>query len=311
MAFTTFDEYQGSPIYSFQTGSQNAVRKGKIPWSDVDAILTELFPVAGQSTLAFPGRPQLKASRIRIEPLAKSSDKTTTSSGDTNLSTLNEYNFAEVTIDYEADANTEGGSGDPSDPNDPNDPNDPVELLSHRWSIGGEFLTVPSTGWVWNFDGADVDRELSLGIMVPTIEHQITWPRVQNPPFTAIRNCVGRINSVPITFSTGTVIEETLLFLGADMQREILSSGALAWEMSYRFSERKVDAGDFGLTSDANSGGWNHFYRSDDQFATDNPKVGFYRVKGKLTYTGDGTYSGSNKNPYELKDFSALFVEEN
>ena len=310
MAFNDFDEYQGSPTIDYAVESASAVRKGKIAWSNIDALIAELFP-SGSNTLAYPTNDYLRASRLSIVPLAKEEDVTTTSSSDLSLATLNSYNFAEVTIEYEtSEEDDEGGGGGGGGGGDPQDPQDPVSLLKHRWSPGGEFLTVPSFGWEWSFDSKEIDRDLELGIMVPTIEHQITWPRVVSPPFSAIRSTIGRVNASPINFKTGEIVEETLLFLGADLQREILSTGALAWEVSYRFSEKKVDAGDFGVASDSSSGGWNHFFRSDEEFSNATPKVGFYRVKGRTEYLGDGTYSGTARDPYTLKDFAPLFVEE-
>ena len=83
-----------------------------------------------------------------------------------------------------------------------------------------------------------------------------------------IRNLTGKVNNSLFSFSTGKIPPETLLFLGAELKRDIMSNGVRAWELTYHFSERQVDSelsckvgGQVVENSDI--GGWNHFWRQE------------------------------------------------
>lgn len=306
MAFDGFDEQCGSPKYDFGIDSQSATRMGLIDGSNIQSLLDELFPLFGQSPISLPGFPYIKARRCRIVPFADENQPTNASSSDLLLSTLNTYDkwMAEIEYSYNPQNAEEDSSQDPNNP-------DPVSLLNHRWSIGGEFLSISPKSFQWEADSEPIEQDLDIGKLIPTIEHQITWPRVQYPPFSAIRNTIGRVNlnhTPKLNFQTGAIDSETLLFLGADLQREILSSGTLGWEVTYRFSERVVDvdasSGDSGVVSNSAVGGWNHFYRSDDQFRTTTKKAGFYRIESRDTWLVPG-------DPvFQLVDFLPLFQQE-
>lgn len=304
MAFTNFEELTNSPTFDFSLESQKSKRVGKIPWSSVPDLLEELFPFGSIVSAAHPSYPIMRARSLSVVPFSGDNEiPTSPVSSDLTLSSVNEYAYAKATINY--DYTPTSGEGDPQDP-EPNP--DPVTLLSHRWSIGGEYLKVPPTGFEWCDEGIVDPEQINVGILIPTIEHQISWPRVQYPPFSTIRSTIGKCNTTAISFATGVILPETLLFLGADLQRDILSTGALAWQVTYRFSERRVKAADdgcspAGVTGDTTAGGWNHLYRSDDGFKTDDPKVGFYRIQGKTGHTGAGG------KMYETAEFADLFYQ--
>jgi len=304
MAFSNFEELTNSPTFDFAIDRQSSKRMGKIPWSSIPDLLDELFPFGSVISASHPSFPIMRARSLHVEPFSGNNEKPISpSSSDLALSSVNAYASAKATIDYEYSP-----SFSEEDPEDPQQNPDPVTLLSHRWSIGGEFLAIPPTGFEW-CDGGEVDPEqINVGILIPTIEHQISWPRVQYPPFSTIRSSIGKCNTTAISFATGTILPETLLFLGADLQRDILSTGALAWQVTYRFSERRVKAADdscspAGVTGDTAVGGWNHLYRADDGFKTDDPKVGFYRLQGKTGHTGAGD------KIYQTTEFANLFYQ--
>lgn len=298
-----FDELAGSPTFEVSTGRTTATRTAIIPWSDIDDFIDYLFPAGGLiPSRLYPGTDWLRARSLHIEPFLGDKEKILTPTGtwaytpspptvtapsvDKTHDTVNTYNYAIVRIEY--DTQVGGIQGD-----------DPVPLLMHRWSIGGEYVTVDPSGLAWS-DNYPVTADTKISAIVPTIEHQITWPMVVSPPFAAMRTRLGLVNSNTMTFRTGVIAPETLLFLGAELQRDILATGPLAWQVTYRFSERTVTAAD-----QAAAGGWNHFYRSDDSqrypFAAG--KVGFYRLKVGAGRTGAG-------NPiFALSDFSPLFVQ--
>lgn len=337
MAIDFFDEMAGSPVRDITPVGQRATRMAKIPGSRLDELIAYVFPLADFGR-AYPGNAALRASNMHVEPVGSDGSKIVTpTSADLDIDSINTYEWLRVTIDYETmQADTHQGD-------------DPQLLLSHRWAIGGEFLTVDSKGLEWS-DGGSVNEDVKAGIVIPTIEHQITWMRVERPPFDVMRDRIGTVNDALVKFKTGEIYPETLVFLGAELNRDILTSGALAWQVGYHFSERRVKAltindalttaaacaANDGIWNETTSkcaipevGGWNHFYRSES--AAD-PRVegksGYYRLRTKAitddtlttepacTAGGGAWDSGLNicviggRDPlYQLANFDELFQQ--
>lgn len=137
--------------------------------------------------------------------------------------------------------------------NDQSPENDDQTRFEHKMSIGGQFMTIPSRGWKWN-DGTFAQDDIPLGQMIPTIEHELHWPKVLNPPLAAIRAAMGSTNSA--TFLGGP--PETVLFIGANLSRTVTAQQAKAWDVTYRMSEKTYKEEGTGTIVT-----WNHFYRSD------------------------------------------------
>lgn len=300
MSFLLFDEDSDSPKFQFGITESRATRSGLIPWAQVNSLVTHLF--SGEVSRSLPGFPYIRASGLSVVPFggdeAKISDPIKT---DLDADKLNEYEKARVVVEYSSRANGDlGGSSW--------DGVDPVPLLSHRWSIGGEFVTLDKSGFEWSVnDSSDggVTQNVKVGRWIATEEHQVTWHRVVNPPFAAIRNALAKVNSEPMQFRTGTADRETVLFLGAELQRDILTDGALAWQLGYRFSERRVPLTEADVTPNGDSmsvGGWNHFYRNSSQIPNEE-KTGFYRIRGRSTQD-----NGGGDPIYPLFDHQDLFV---
>lgn len=300
MAFLGFNELAGSPVRDITPVGQRAQRMAIIEQSLLDDLITYLFPL-GDFGRAYPGNAALRASNMHVEPWGGEASKIASPiASNLDVDAINTYAYLKVTVDYET-IQADISQGD-----------DPQLLLNHRWSIGGEFLTVEAKGLEWSDEGL-VDDDVKAGILIPTIEHQITWMRVERPPFTAMRDRLGCVNSANQNFQTGTILPETLLFLGAELHRDILTSGALAWQVGYHFSERRVAMatdlapGDHGNKVGGVSGGaamsvggWNHFFRSEDE---DSPRVegksGWYRLRVK----------SDDSMIFRLKSFTELFQQ--
>lgn len=280
-----FDDEGGFPRMVFEPFRSRATRQGIIAWADISALINDVFPqadVAGifPQPIEFPDYGWMLATSMSVEPVGERVTGATTPS----LTTLPIYEKARITIEYAA-------------PDHDTDLADPVELLSHRWSPGAEFLVLPTSRLTWAEDGA-LAKDVNAGLLVPTIEHEITWNQILFPPFAAIRTRIGRVNSADIGFVTGNIDGETLLFLGAELSRQIMTDGARAWQVTYMFSERRVAAAD-----QDDPGGWNHFYRNDiDTGGT--VTIGFYRLR-KVAVAPRTTV-----NIYETTTFAPLFVQE-
>lgn len=308
MAFLSFDEHAGSPVYDFRPFQSTARRMGNIPGDQLSSLLNELFPVGLQPLSLSAEYPWLFAQGLHAEPFVGDEDKITSPATDNlDLSSVNAYDKLKVTISY-------GTSQPGQSPEGQGD--DPVELLEHRWSAGGEFITIPTGGLEWG-DGGNVSKDVDAGLLIPHFDMSLRWPRVENPPFATIRDRIGSVNDADMQFKTGVCAPETLMFQGAELSRTVLTTGDLAWDVTYRFGERRVPLGDDTDTVGGDAGGdtiavggWNHFYRSEldeeDQEADDleqEGKTGFFRLKVKSGRDGAG-------DPiYLLKSLAGLFQE--
>jgi hypothetical protein len=168
-----------------------------------------------------------------------------------------------------------------------------VTFLEHQVSIGGEYLTFPNNGVRWDKSEASetvgsasdkrvqVFEDIQVGVVVPAIEHTLTWNYVRFPPWFGMRSCIGKANQTRIMGAP----PETLLFLGASANRSYSTVGAPNWKLEYRFVEKCQN---FPVAAGQEAHGWNHFLR---------PNTGrFERMKRK-----DGT------PVYPLVEFRQLF----
>lgn len=289
-----WNELTGSPSFDVQPDGAAAERRGLVAWSDLDEFVAEIFPpsVAEGSSIGqvagapFPGRPFLRAESIRIQPFG---DRITGPDALQEFTTSPEYTQAVLTIRYATPKSAQ--SEEESD-----EEGDPVPFLRHRWSVGGEFLSLPASGLEWAGMSDVVPEDINAGIFVPTIEHEVRMPRVTFPPFAAIRDRVGTVNASAITFSTGAIDPETLLFLGAEMEREVMSDGTRAWNIAYRFTERRVYPQDQDVSA-VGFGGWNHCWLGG---AADG---GWFRLQRKNS-------SGSDHDLFRKTNFDSLFQPE-
>jgi hypothetical protein len=270
---------------------QKALRIGLVPWEQISTLLADVLPPPiTTGTTQNPGAgiamPEpftyMRAESVHIEPQVP--DKITNSDNTYDFDTLNQYENALVTITYSTPkysvAGLDGTNGQEFNP-------DPVELLEHRWSIGAEFLTIPpTTAMIFLNSGDPVPEDVPLAKRIPITEMQITWPRVLSPPFAAMRSAIGKTNSSAMTFATGTCAIGTLLFVGAEVGRQVLSDGSRAWQLGYRFSERNV------TDSTGQYQGWNVVW---------NPIGGEWGVIVGLAFA-------TNEFPYEKTNLNTLFA---
>lgn len=275
-------DIDGSPSFQIAKDSASAKRVCKVDWSDIDSAITGLFGtvfMAGTGVVrdplhTFPGKSYLVLDQMDIKPF--DDDNIVGSSGG-----LPTYTSAQLELTYKTKPYNTDDDDDTSD--DPDVPEG--TYLTHRISLGGDILTLPESGLQWqaaNDDGIkDVAADVAPGMVIPTIEHQFTWHFVPSPPFAAMKNAYGKVNSA-LQYGAPA---ETLLFLGADANRDITTEGTKAWTLDYRFQEKALKAG--GVIA-----GWNHFFRPD-------PGAGQNSWQKILRKDGNTVY--------ETADFSSLF----
>jgi hypothetical protein len=232
----------GSPKIRAGRDTRESDRRVTFDWASIDALISELFPVAPALPGAYPGVSYLYADTATFgtnspDPMPSCGGSVATYSG-------SESGMAEIqyrTLSYD------GEDADPSD------------LLSRRYSIGGEFMSLPSNQVRWEYQapGETVQQEdISAGQVIPTIEHVISFHRLTSIPFAAIRANVGHLNDGVFEGAE----DGCLMYLGAEIGFKLSTDGSISWTLEHRFSERAIDiANTTGAPLPQTYYGWNYF----------------------------------------------------
>lgn len=272
-----FDEIDQSPTRSHNGGHPVITLMGMTSWSDVDTFISFLMPVGtsigGQFGVKLNANPLFRVFDYNVEGFGGMT--TPTANG------LNAYQLAKWTIKCHVPT---GQNLDLTQPYN----NDPVPWLEHEWDEGIQKFTLPRQSLQWASDSKPVISNITGAINIPTIEHSITWPKLQNPPFAAIRLCSGCINTAALTLATGVIAIGQGLFLGAKCRSELMSDGTLVRTLTYKFSERPLIVPGSGSSSVPLD--WNYFPRDDG--ASGFAGTGWDALVNKTT--GQRTYQSVN-----------------
>jgi len=296
----SYEELDGSPKIKSDRKGGSATRMFKIAWVDISAFFVELFPYpfSGYPAVSWvPGYSWLLAQSAEAEPFNN------TKPGGVNVgSGITFCDIAKVTVQYAPPSEDQqqqstsdgspagtGGGGDGTGPGgkgggtggQKGTTKEPVVLMTHELHIGAEFLTISNLLLKFESDGKDAEPGVRAGRLVPTIEHQVTWHNVNEPPWVNIRFCAGTVNGKNGFLNAP---RETVLFLGAEASRDLTDRGNKAWTLKYKFSEKDLET--------PRGKGWNHFYRADK-----NAKVKIDRLLTKP----DGL------PVYQWSDFESLY----
>lgn len=284
-----FEELGGSPRKHYTRQGMRATREVLIATSDENAFITELLGntdvgVGAADTAQFPGKSTLLVSGIRSKPHEAVPDDQAFSDieGDLNTYTADRQpQKLHVTIEYEQEET--GSREDLPDVED-------GTYLTYRMDKGGEMLSRPGPALTWqDMPGQPVPDDVVPLIRVVLNVHYLSWKRVINPPWTAIREASGCVNGqVPFLGS----LQESILFDGCVASREFYGyddadSAQFGWTLDYVFRERVVLFNGIRY-------GWNHSYRP---FPIDNPGM------DRLVHRGAGATEGL----YPVYDLNALF----
>ena len=247
-----FKELAGSPVESYEPQGMKAERRLLCAYEDRYTVLAALLGGGTSSQAGYPECPAIVATRVRIEPFEKRPDDQGTF--DNLTADLNSYTgqFVEVVVNYEMP----GSDGTRKDlPN-----TEPGTLLTYRMDFAGEYVVLPGNTLRWQSDAtAPVTPEAVPTLRIPVVEHHVTWNRVSDPPWDAIRACVGAVNDSPLLGADA----ETVLFDGARAERQFTGVDGqqqpqFGWRITYVFREKTIKV----LDEDENqvSLGWNHCY---------------------------------------------------
>jgi len=277
-----FKELAGSPVETYGPEGMKAERRILVAWENRHGMVAELlgdgYEFGGLQQAPYPNRPFVVAMRVRLEPWPKCPDEQGAFAD--IASELNSYSgkYTQVVVNYELlDANN-------SRPDLPQ-PEDGT-FLTYRMDFGGEYVELPVHSMAWDCDGSiPVPPEAVSTVRVPITEHHVTWHRVVNPPWQAIRNCIGTVNDALFMGAAA----ETVLFDGATAEKQFIGIDELekpefGWRIAYVFREKAIKYGGGTL-------GWNHAYRS---LPHDDP--GWDKLK-----------DANNQHRYQTSNFNTLF----
>lgn len=309
----------GYPTMNVTPTSGSMVFGWGITGRDLSDFLYEIFPANSATnfyaTESDPLSGKYRASSVSIEPFQ--GERTPVRSGATFANAdMYDHPINSERPTYKAIVTYSSLQRTYDDAGDSSSTRDPVTMLSHNISIGGEYITFDQDSQLkWGYYNSTNDvtesplsdapqRGIEAGFPIPTQEHSIHWHRVVSPPFQDIYERVGCINSDVIEYNVGVFYPQTVLFLGAEISRDILSDGTRAWSVTYRFSVKKLDESRVGFSSRLEHngvyyGGWNHFFDT---------KIGYFRLL--LKKNSSGTYGSDESLVFPMKNFSPdLFTQ--
>ncbi len=307
-----YEELEGSPTYSLQPKSISAKRSLKVYWGYVDALVEEFTPRPGNIFATFPGRPLLWVDTIEIQPFPGCLPHQDVEPAF--------YDWAQVDVNYKTVEWDAGNGGPDNSPRQGDDPKaDDETLISHKVEIGGEFMMIPAAGLRWFYGyNREADQygtgegfskhvldDVGAGVLIPLMEHEITWHKVRFPPWQSIKDTMGCVNDR--RFSACPI--GTLLFAGCEANIDFSAMDTKYWTLTYKMSYKNL------LKLPGNNPsefrGWNHFFRPESgkfEFLTRRSKLalgpGAVRgAKGKALFDVGEDWSYI----YALADFRPLF----
>lgn len=144
---------------------------------------------------------------------------------------------------------------------DTSDQNNPETFLEVSCTGGGHFITSSSPKASWWLDENNpitfnpttmelptVEPDIPMGMSVPTVDWDISWPRVPYTYYSAtlvakIRAALGKVNSttMPLFFNAP---RGTILFVGYSMRRNFSWRAGSTWQspfnLNLKFQEKRI-----------------------------------------------------------------------
>lgn len=277
MAYTTdgtyYREIGGSPTYNKTQKGASGTDTWMVPWSAAFSFANTVVP-SEYKLGKFTIKPLGWGFRYDASIFAESVDCSPWYGEEPGVTGNSDASkWAKVKVSYKV----------PEEEEEEDDEDDPETFLTHKITIGAELMTVPPRNVTLTDASMDpantkvedimTDEDAPITILMPTAEHQFTWKRVIDPPFAAIYDNIGKVNSGAF-LGAG---KESLMFLGCDAQREFTTGDAKPWTLDYRFSHRCARP-----VGAPNPLTWNHFYV---------PKKGTWEV---LRWNGNKAYEQGN-----------------
>ena len=282
-----FQELSGSPEETYTTDDFTAVRKFLVPWEKRDDFAnwlrgaTNVFGAI--DLIAYPSRPDVVPYKINIQPFDPLTIEKTAM--DKPSDALNRYSsFALITVYYKIQTSQDLEEGPTAESG---------TRLTYRINFQLQEVEINGSGLYWNGSTTSLGANDAVVKTVPLTEHILTWKQVLFPPWTAMRELQGKVNSVEFLDCP----PGTLLYEGVGVNklfRSDLQDGAseFCWQLEYRFMQRIIYQG-------ASRYGWNAVYRKETG-----------KWENVLFGKSAGYELDSGTPFYESGDFNALFISE-
>lgn len=282
-----FQELSGSPEETYTTDDFTAIRKFLVPWERRDDFANWLRGATNAfgtiDLIAYPSRPDVVPYKINIQPFDSLTLEKTAM--DKPSDALNRYSsFALITVYYKIQTSQDLEEGPTAESG---------TRLSYRINFQLQEVEINGSGLYWNGSTTSLGANDAVVKTVPLTEHVLTWKQVLFPPWTAMRELQGKVNSVEFLDCP----PGTLLYEGVGVNklfRSDLQDGAseFCWQLEYRFMQRIIYQGAFRY-------GWNAVYRKETG-----------KWENVLFGKSAGYELDSGTPFYESGDFNALFVSE-
>lgn len=245
----SFEELEGSPSGSFSDGKFTGRRMFAVDWADWTLFTAELYgsyrltggTVSFNNPATFPGVPQAVCTDIQFAPLPGDNPEKTSAITLTNGNAVT-YDKAKITAIYKIPFSNSRVRGRGDLPGVPTG-----TYLDFNSDHGAEWVTVPGRVWKWSADSEPLGEDHNPGLLMPTEDITLTWSRVTSPPWNAIRDTKGKINSSQLmNYEVNKV-----LFVGARARKSFQLTEQTFWTLDYSFRVRAQD--------------WNHRYRENPE----------------------------------------------
>lgn len=326
MAYTSTEIQTPEIEYDLRNNTASATRVLRIePWTAVDEAITDLGggAIANGNILLitqpskFPGKEHLWLHKIKVKPFHDCMDTVDVDGLPTDPA------GAELTLTYQT---PQFESNDGNRPDLPDTPEETYLTVTRNMSL--EFVSEESQGLYWQagLDGGKpfrlggdsghelpVDANISSHIAIADI--QITWHRVKNPPWNAIKALQGTVNNESFMGYSA----QQVLFTGCSSQVQYQTDGSQLYQLTYQFNARVPKFKQYdGITPIAGTsdflpakiveGGWNHFPRQGATGGAVSPfwqKV--YRRAGNNASSDPDDFQEDEDLLYVPTDFRQLF----
>ena len=102
-------------------------------------------------------------------------------------------------------------------------------------------MNLAANGFEWESDQEPVSDEVAPSKIIPAADYRVTIYHVNSIPKSLIYSLIGKVNST----SFGEAEAESLMFIGADAQREVNSGSTPSWRLELFFQYSPVSHNKF------------------------------------------------------------------
>jgi hypothetical protein len=224
-----YEELDGSGDISIAAGSMSGKRLFNVAWADRITFAEELTGIAGVTAggitvnnslpQTFPGYSGLRCSSVTVKGWGNLSN----SDGEPV------YDWATVTATYTPSPLPSGGGGGS---------NQELIMSTHTQEFTNEVYEIGPMRLQWVTSGVIIPKKIQDGKKVVIIKHTLTEEESQTGRSAAIEANIGKVNGAVFDMAGRAIAVGKLLYLGANTNRTITSTGEQPWKIQHTLYER-------------------------------------------------------------------------